>query len=58
MTIQLMSDQACTVGIVYIVRDRKLYIGTRKKAWKVRHIAKNPHVSMTIPIQPRLPFLA
>lgn len=49
--------EARTVGIVYIPRDRKLYIGTDQDAWKVRHVTANPHVSMTIPIAKRIPFL-
>lgn len=50
-------NEARTVGVVYVVRDRRLYIGTRKQAWKVRHIAGNPHVSLTIPICKRIPLL-
>ena len=50
-------NEARTVGVVYVVRDRKLYMGTGKQAWKVRHIAGNPHVSLTIPIAKRIPFL-
>ena len=50
-------NEARTVGVVYVVRKRKLYIGTDKNAWKVRHIARNPHVSLTIPIAKRIPFL-
>lgn len=46
-----------TVGVVYVVDEHKLYIGTQKAAWKARHIAHNPHVSLTIPISKRLPFL-
>ena len=34
--------EARTVGLVYVVRDRKPYIGTGKVAWKTRHIAGNP----------------
>jgi hypothetical protein len=49
--------EARTVGIVYIPRNRKLYIGTDKNAWKVRHVSANPHVSMTIPIAKRIPLL-
>lgn len=49
--------EARTVGVIYIVRDHKLYIGTDKDAWKTRHIAGNPHVSLTIPIAKRIPFL-
>jgi hypothetical protein len=49
--------EARTVGVVYVVDDHKLYIGTLKAAWKAKHIAHNPHVSLTIPIAKRLPFL-
>ena len=49
--------EARTVGVVYVVRDRKLYIGTNTDAWKTRHIAGNPNVSITIPIAKRIPFL-
>lgn len=49
--------EARTVGIVYIVHQRKLYIGSQKSAWKTRHIAQNPHVSLTIPIAKRIFFL-
>jgi len=48
--------EARTVGVVYIVRDRKLYIGTGRDTWKARHIAANPHVSLTIPIPKRIPI--
>ncbi len=46
-----------TVGIVYVVDDRKLYIGAQTTAWKTRHIARNPHVSLTIPIAKRVPLM-
>jgi hypothetical protein len=49
--------EARTVGIVYIVNDRRLYIGTATDSWKVRHTAANPHVSLTIPIHKRVPFM-
>jgi hypothetical protein len=49
--------EARTVGIVYVVRDRKLYIGTDKDAWKTRHVAANPHVSLTVPIAKRIPLM-
>jgi len=50
-------NEARTAGIVYIVRNRKLYIGSVKSAWKTRHIAANPHVSLTVPIAKRIPLL-
>ena len=46
-----------TVGIVYVVDDHKLYIGAEKAAWKTKHIARNPHVSLTIPIAKRVPLM-
>lgn len=50
-------NEARTVGIVYVARDRKLYIGTDRDAWKVRHVSANSHVSMTIPIAKRIPLI-
>ena len=50
-------DESRTVGIVYVVDNRKLYIGAQTTAWKTRHIAQNPHVSLTVPIARRVPFL-
>ena len=49
--------KARTVGIVYIAHDRKLYLSSKKEAWKVRHIRSNPLVSLTLPIAKRIPFL-
>lgn len=45
-----------TAGIVYLVHERKLYIGTERDSWKARHIATNPHVALTINIPKRIPF--
>lgn len=50
-------QEARTVGIVYVVRDRKLYIATGKDTWKARHIGGNPHVSVTIPVVRRIPLM-
>ncbi|MCA9874959.1 MAG: pyridoxamine 5'-phosphate oxidase family protein [Anaerolineales bacterium] len=50
-------QEARTTGIVYAVRDRKLYIGTGAETWKARHIAANHHVSLTIPIAKRIPIM-
>ena len=51
------NGEARTVGIVYVVDDGKLYISSSKQAWKVRHIAQNPHVSLTVLIHKRIPFM-
>jgi hypothetical protein len=50
-------QEARTVGIVYVVRDRKLYIATGKDTWKARHIGGNRHVSVTIPVVRRIPLM-
>ncbi len=49
--------EARTVGIVYVVHGRKLYIGSQKETWKVKHIRHNPHVSLTVTIAKRVPLL-
>ncbi len=46
-----------TTGVVYVVANRKLYIGSRTDAWKVRHVQQNPHVSMTVTIHKQIPFM-
>ncbi len=50
-------NEARTVGIVYIVHERKLYIATLKNAWKTRHVAQNGHVSLTVTIPKRIPLM-
>jgi hypothetical protein len=49
--------EARTVGVVYTVHDQKIYIVSGKDTWKVRHIQHNPHVSLTVTIAKRIPFL-
>ena len=51
------ASEARTAGLVYIVRDRKLYLATGADTWKARHMAANPHVSVTIPIAKRVPIM-
>lgn len=51
------NDEARTVGVVYVVRGRKLYVVTGQDTWKARHVAANPHVSVTIPIAKRIPIM-
>ena len=46
-----------TAGICYVVDKRSLYVSTAKGMWKVRHIAANPAVSMTVTLPKRIPFL-
>ena len=49
--------EARTIGIVYIVHKNKIYVSTSKESWKARHVQRNPHVSMTVPIAKRIPLL-
>lgn len=48
--------EARTVGVVYVVRDRRLYVVTGRESWKAKHVAQNPHVSITVPIDKRIPI--
>ena len=50
-------NEGRTVGIVYTVQDRKLYISTGTDTWKTRYCAQNPHVSLTIPIHKSIPLM-
>ena len=49
--------QARSAGIVYVVRDRILYVGTGKESWKARHIRLNPNVALNVTISKRVPFM-
>ena len=46
-----------TIGVVYIVHDKNIYVLTSEDTWKARHIHGNPNVSLTVPIPKRIPFL-
>ncbi len=49
--------EARSAGIVYLVKDGKLYIATGNESWKAKHIRKNPNVALNITIPKRIPFL-
>ncbi|MGB3400984.1 MAG: pyridoxamine 5'-phosphate oxidase family protein, partial [Candidatus Deferrimicrobiaceae bacterium] len=49
--------EARTIGIVYVAQDQKIFIATERDTWKVRHIRQNPHVSITVTIPKRIPFI-
>ena len=51
------SGRARSAGIVYIVRNDKLLIGTDTSSWKALHIRKNPSVSITATFSRRIPLL-
>lgn len=53
----LHNSDSRTIGIVYTARDPRLYIAAEWNSWKARHIASNPHVSLTVTIPKRIPFL-
>ena len=46
-----------TTGVCFTVEGRSLYVSTARDSWKVRHIAANPNVSMTVTLPKRVPFL-
>ena len=41
---------ARSAGVMYKVKDRKLYVLTGPDTWKVKHIRANPNVSMTVTV--------
>ena len=49
--------EARSAGVVYIVRDRKLYMRASTESWKARHIHLNPHVALNVTIPKRIPFM-
>ena len=49
--------QARSAGVIYLVKGRKLIIGTESTSWKARHMRGNPHVSMTVVSRRRIFFL-
>ncbi|NIA25474.1 MAG: hypothetical protein GWP04_07870 [Gammaproteobacteria bacterium] len=51
------AGKARSAGIVYTIADRRIYIVTGPRTWKARHIAGNPHVSITVTIPKRAPLM-
>ena len=49
--------EARTAGVVYRVRDRRLYFNTDTEAWKARHLQENPSISVTVLVPRRVAFL-
>lgn len=49
--------EARTAGVVIVTEGQTVYFATEPNAWKTRHIAANPHVSLTVPIPKRVPLL-
>ena len=51
------AGEARSAGIVYTVADHRIYIVTGPETWKARHIAGNPHVSITVTVPKRVPLM-
>jgi len=54
------ANQSCepqTAGVCFVTDSRALLMTSGADSWKVRHIACNPNVSMTITEPKRIPFL-
>lgn len=49
--------EARSAGVVYVVRDERLYIRTDTDSWKARHIRLNPSVALNVTIPKRVPFM-
>jgi len=49
--------RARSSGIVYVPIDRVLYVRVAKDSWKAKHIRRNPHVALNVPIPKRVPFM-
>ncbi|MEM9727238.1 MAG: pyridoxamine 5'-phosphate oxidase family protein [Myxococcota bacterium] len=49
--------EARSAGIIYLVRDRTLFIGTGASSWKAKQISHNPAVALNVLIQKRIPLL-
>lgn len=50
-------NEGRTVGIYYLVRDRRLWFATRTSEWKTKHMVANPNVSLTVAIPKRVPLM-
>ena len=44
-------------AVLATVKDRVLYIATGLTSFKARNVARNPHVSLTVTEEKRIPFL-
>ncbi|GAA1955677.1 pyridoxamine 5'-phosphate oxidase family protein [Agromyces allii] len=46
-----------TAGVMHAVHDDRIWFTSHDLAWKTRHIAANPNVSVTVPIAKRVPLM-
>ena len=49
--------EARSAGVVYVVREGRIYIQTDTASWKARHIRSNPNVALNVTIPKRVPFM-
>lgn len=45
------SGEPRSTGVVYATAGRRLYVAVAPDSWKEKHIAANPHVSVTVPVR-------
>lgn len=50
-------NEARSAGVVYVVRNRKVYIRTATDSWKAKHIRSNPSVALNVTIPKRVPLM-
>ncbi|KQM82219.1 pyridoxamine 5'-phosphate oxidase family protein [Agromyces sp. Leaf222] len=46
-----------TAGVMHAVHGERVWFTSHDLAWKTRHIAANPNVSITVPIAKRVPLM-
>ncbi|MFF2370474.1 pyridoxamine 5'-phosphate oxidase family protein [Agromyces sp. NPDC058110] len=46
-----------TAGVMHAVHDDRIWFTAHDRAWKTRHIAANPNVSITVPVAKRVPLM-
>ena len=49
--------QARSAGMVYAVKNRRVYMNTLGTSWKAKHIRRNPNVALNVTIPKRIPVL-
>ena len=45
------SGEPRSSGVVYVISGRRMYVAVAPNGWKARQIARNGHVSVTVPIR-------
>lgn len=50
-------SEARSAGIVYVTRNRKLYMRVAADSWKAKHIRLNPNVAVNVTIPKSVPLM-